>query len=241
MNIRKANTRGHFENNWLNSWHTFSFSSYYDPKNMNFSHLRVLNDDVIQARQGFGFHPHKDMEIITFMLSGNIEHRDSLGNRHILKKGNVQLMRAGTGIVHSEINSSNEIAHLLQIWIPPIENNLEPGWWEKSFVENKNIILVEPSVKTHAIQKLSSSLSGVGLNMEQNGYILSINEEITLDFNAFGVSDIYIHNPTTSSYVEYNNENWTLEPGDALFEYNIEGTVTIKPSKDPVLCFIFPK
>lgn len=241
MHIRKAENRGHFQNNWLNSWHTFSFSSYFDPKYMNFSHLRVLNDDIIQPYQGFGFHPHKDMEIITFMLSGNLEHRDSLGNRHLLKRGNVQLMRAGTGIIHSEMNPTNEVAHLLQIWIPPIHNNLEPGWWEKSFIENRNIVLVEPTIKTHSIQKLSNSLSGNGLNMDQNGYILSINEETSLDFNKFGKSDIYIHNPTTLSDIQYHNESWTLQPGDALFETNIEDIVTIKPSIDPVLCFIFPK
>lgn len=132
MEIRRSASRGHANHGWLDSYHSFSFNRYYDPARMQFSVLRVINEDVIAPSQGFGMHPHRDMEIITYMLGGQLAHQDSLGNGSVIKAGDVQRMTAGTGIVHAEINSSSiEDAYLLQIWLTPTENGLTPSYEDK--------------------------------------------------------------------------------------------------------------
>jgi redox-sensitive bicupin YhaK (pirin superfamily) len=132
MEIRRSASRGHANHGWLDSYHSFSFNRYYDPARMEFSVLRVINEDVIAAGRGFGMHPHQNMEIITYMLSGELAHQDSLGNGSIIKAGDVQRMTAGTGIVHAEMNpSSIEEAYLLQIWLMPAQNGLTPSYEDK--------------------------------------------------------------------------------------------------------------
>lgn len=132
--LRKANERGHANHGWLDSWHTFSFANYYDPNFMGFSALRVINDDVIEAGQGFGTHPHKDMEILTYVLEGTVEHQDSMGNKEQVPAGEFQIMSAGTGIRHSEYNpNSTERLHLYQIWIMPEENGITPRYEQRRF------------------------------------------------------------------------------------------------------------
>lgn len=132
--LRKANERGHANHGWLDSWHTFSFSSYYDEQFMGFSALRVINEDFIAAGQGFGTHPHKDMEILTYVLNGTVEHKDSMGNMEQIPAGEFQIMSAGTGIRHSEYNPSNEEElHLYQIWIIPERTSIEPRYEQKRF------------------------------------------------------------------------------------------------------------
>lgn len=134
MKIRKSADRGYVNHGWLGSYHSFSFTGYYDPAYMGYSVLRVINEDVIDAGQGFGMHPHKNMEIITYMLQGELHHEDSLGNTSVIKAGDVQCMTAGTGVVHSEFNASNtQKAHLLQIWIFPERKLLDPGYSESHF------------------------------------------------------------------------------------------------------------
>ncbi len=138
ITVRKANERGRTQIDWLNSWHTFSFGDYYEPQWMNFGPLRVINEDFVAPGQGFGMHPHRDMEIITYIVRGALQHRDSLGSGSVIRPGDVQRMTAGSGIRHSEFNPSpDEPVHLLQIWIMPDERNLTPSYEERKFSDDE--------------------------------------------------------------------------------------------------------
>jgi len=132
--VRKGNERGHSDLGWLNSYHTFSFGGYNDPRHMGFRSLRVLNDDRVAAGRGFGAHGHRDMEIISYVLEGSLAHKDSMGERHAVGPNEVQVMSAGNGVIHSEFNgSADEPVHFLQIWIVPAQEDLEPTYQQFAY------------------------------------------------------------------------------------------------------------
>jgi redox-sensitive bicupin YhaK (pirin superfamily) len=194
----KADSRGHADHGWLNAWHSFSFAGYHDPSRIHFGTLRVLNDDTVAGGMGFGTHPHDNMEIITIPLSGQLEHRDSMGNTGIISKGEVQVMSAGTGIQHSEKNkNSKEPLKLLQIWLFPDIKNVEPRYDQRAFdmdtAKNSLLNIVSPmgsteglNIHQHAwfhIGKLDKETSlTYELKDKQNGvYTFLIDGEVTIN------------------------------------------------------------
>lgn len=172
LNIRRANERGHADHGWLDSRHSFSFADYYDPAHMGFRNLRVINEDRVAPGQGFGTHPHRDMEIISYVLEGAIQHRDSMQNGSVIRPGDVQRMSAGTGIAHSEYNASKtEPVHFLQIWIIPSQRGIAPGYEQKTFADQERDgtlrLVASPdgdggSVSIHADAKLYAGRLGEG-------------------------------------------------------------------------------
>lgn len=155
--LRPANQRGHTQIGWLDSYHTFSFGEYYDPRFMGFGDLRVINDDVVAPGMGFGMHPHANMEIVSIVLKGSLEHKDSLGNGDVLKPGDVQKMTAGSGITHSEYNpSDSDPVHFLQIWIMPNIQDLKPSWEQKTFdrkiMTDQLTLLVSPDARDGSME-----------------------------------------------------------------------------------------
>jgi redox-sensitive bicupin YhaK (pirin superfamily) len=168
ITIRKAEDRGHFDFGWLNTYHSFSFGEYFDPRHPGFRTLRVINEDFVQPGHGFPRHGHRDMEIVTYILQGALEHRDSMGTGSIIRRGDAQRMSAGTGVTHSEANPSpDEPVHLLQIWIFPGEQDIHPEYEEKKFSDeekrNRLRLIVSPdgddgSVMIHQDAKIYASL-----------------------------------------------------------------------------------
>ena len=205
--IRRAAERGHFENSWLNANHSFSFGEYYDPRNMGYSNLRVLNDDTIAPNGGFPTHPHDNMEIVTYVLSGALEHKDSMGNGSIIRPGDVQRMSAGTGIRHSEFNPSPDVpVNLLQIWLRPNTLGVEPEYSQKHFAPEEKrgrlLLIVSPDGKDGSIATYQDSLVYAS--------ILKDGEKVSHD--AEDDRQLYLHVATGSLVV--NGEQ--LQHGDSI-------------------------
>jgi redox-sensitive bicupin YhaK (pirin superfamily) len=157
ITIRPGAERGHFDHGWLDTYHTFSFASYHDPRHMGFRSLRVINEDRVQPAEGFGTHAHRDMEILTWVLEGALEHKDSMGNGSVIKPGDVQYMSAGTGVAHSEFNASDsETAHLYQIWMFPDRQGYKPAYDQKHFSDadkrGKLRLVVSPDGRDGSVQ-----------------------------------------------------------------------------------------
>ena len=176
INIRKSSERGHVDHGWLNTYHTFSFAGYFNPRQMGFGALRVINEDRVQPGQGFPTHHHRDMEIISYVLEGALAHRDSMGNGSVIRPGEVQRMTAGTGITHSEYNhSTTELVHFFQIWIVPENEGLTPGYEQTFF----------PAEEKQGALRLIASSDGrngsVTINRDVNLYaaLLEAGEEIS--------------------------------------------------------------
>lgn len=175
--IRRGSGRGVTRVSWLKSLHSFSFGDYYDPERMRFGKLRVLNEDWVAGGGGFGEHGHRDMEILTWVLEGEIRHRDSLGHEEVIRPGEAQVMTAGSGIRHSEFNASDrDKAHFLQIWIEPREKGLEPRYWQKMF---------EKEGRTNALQLIASEYGesdSLELNQDVKVYAADLSNEWDLNY-----------------------------------------------------------
>jgi len=172
IQVRKSNDRGHADHGWLDSHHTFSFADYYDPENMGFRALRVINEDRVQPAQGFGTHGHRDMEILSYVLDGRLAHKDSTGGGGVIRPGDVQRMSAGTGVMHSEFNASRtDPVHFLQIWLVPDRRGITPGYEQKHFPPEQRQgqlrLIASPdaadgSLKIHQDARVYTTLLGKG-------------------------------------------------------------------------------
>ena len=229
--IHKADTRGYANHGWLKSHHTFSFAGYQDPERMNFGMLRVLNDDVVQPKMGFGTHPHQNMEIISIPLKGALSHKDSMGNKRAIEVGEVQVMSAGTGLTHSEFNDSKtDEVNFLQLWIIPEEMSVEPNYEQREFSD---------SGKKNQLQTVvapKDKLEGDALPISQQAYIYrsKLDADNSLSIN--------LKSPNNGLYVfvtegEINAASELLSKRDAAGIYDTD-TVEISANKDSDLVII---
>ncbi|MBP5979730.1 MAG: pirin family protein [Halomonas sp.] len=213
MKIRRAGERGYADHGWLRSYHTFSFANYHDPKHMGFRALRVINEDRVDGGHGFGAHPHRDMEIISYVLEGEMEHKDNMGNGEVMRPGDVQRMSAGTGVLHSEFNHSKEDGlHFLQIWIEPKALGIAPSYEQKPF----------PAAERQGQWRLVASEEGregsVSLNQDVNLYAGSFEADQRVETPATRYAWLHV----VKGAVEVNRELLStgdaaaFQPGDAI-------------------------
>ena len=205
ISVRQSNERGAVNMGWLDAKHSFSFGSYYDPAHKGFGPLRVINEDRVQPGQGFGMHGHQDMEIVTYIIDGALEHKDSMGNGSVIRRGEVQRMTAGTGVMHSEFNpSGEELTHLLQIWILPEQDGLEPGYEEKAFSDDEKrnrLCLIasrdarDGSLRIHQDVDLYGTLIDAGVELShtlgdgRKGWVQVVRGNVIVNGQSLGTGD----------------------------------------------------
>ena len=222
MVLRKASERGYASHGWLESWHSFSFADYHDPAHVHFGPLRVINEDIVQPGTGFGTHGHRDMEILTYVLSGTLRHRDSTGSSGDIHYGEVQMMSAGTGVQHSEVNpSSDEAVHLLQIWIMPDRQNLTPLYQQKNFLPEE--------MHSRWCLLASPDQGGDALLVHQDARVFAarLDSATTLDYVLATGRKAYLHLARGSLQAN----GYGLVAGDALM-YTDEAEVTLGFAQD---------
>ena len=205
IKLRKSHERGHANHGWLDSFHTFSFADYYDPHEMGFGSLRVINEDRVAPKGGFPTHPHRDMEIVTYILEGELKHQDSIGNGSVIRVGDVQRMSAGTGIRHSEANGSeNQAVHLLQIWIEPNQAGLTPSYEQKHFTQ----------AEKQGVFRLVASSDGregsVTIHQDAAIYAAVLNADQALAYTLAPTRRAYLH----LARGRVNLNGYPLEAGD---------------------------
>lgn len=211
IKIRKSLERGHFNFGWLDTFHTFSFGDYHDPEHMGYRDLRVINEDKVLSGEGFPTHAHRDMEIVTYILKGGLEHKDSMGTGSVIEPGDIQRMTAGTGVTHSEFNhSKSEPVHLLQIWILPEKKGIKPGYEEKfipsEYKHNRLCLIASPEGGKHAVK------------IHQNALIYAslLSKDETIEYEAEKGRGIWLQ--VAEGNLKLNNKE--LSPGDGA---SIEG------------------
>lgn len=235
IQLRKSEARGYANHGWLKSYHSFSFAEYYDRNHMHFSALRVINDDVIAPGQGFGMHPHRDMEIITYILDGELQHKDSLGNGSVIKAGDVQRMTAGTGIVHSEFNASNtQQVHLLQIWVMPDQTDLTPGY-EEQHVSNEQkrnqwCLIAAPNAPKSPKQAVLT------VHQDMKLYASLLQQNNRLSYGIEKSRSVYLHVARGS----IETEDVRLDAGDAIMVNGEAELSLLSAGESELLLFDLP-
>jgi len=188
ITLRKAGDRGHAQHGWLESWHSFSFADYHDPAHMGVGNLRVINDDRVAPGSGFGTHPHRDMEIISYVIEGELEHRDSMGNGSVIRPGDVQRMSAGTGVTHSEYNpSGTHPVHFLQIWIQPAVRGVVPGYEQKRYESEQK------KGRLCLIASPDGAEDSVRIHQDARVYVTVLDGEDAVQLSLPGAHRAYVH------------------------------------------------
>ena len=227
MTIRKSEERGHVNHGWLDSHFTFSFAEYHDPRHMGFRSLRVINDDRIAPGGGFGMHPHRDMEIISYVLDGALEHKDSMGNGSVIRPGDFQCMSAGTGVRHSEFNpSEKDGTHLLQIWILPDERGVKPRYGEKALAN-------APTGKLHLVASKSGRDGSIAIQQDADLHLARLNPKDSVEHVLNPGRHAWVHVATGG--IELNGQK--LNAGDAAAISDEQKLKLTASEKSQVLLF----
>ena len=229
LNIRRSEDRGHVDHGWLDSYHTFSFASYRDPKHVHFRALRVMNEDFVAPGKGFGTHPHDNMEIVTYVLEGALEHRDSMGNGEVLRPGEFQRMSAGTGITHSEFNpSSTEPVHLYQIWLFPERRGIEPSYEQKSFPES------ERRNRLRLVASQDAANGSLLIHLDARIYLATLYDAVSIHYELANARHAWLQ--VLRGNVAVNGHE--LRPGDGA-AVSDELRLTVQSNSSPAEVMLF--
>lgn len=229
ITLRPANERGAVNFGWLDSKHSFSFGNYYDPNHMGFASLRVINEDKVQPGKGFGTHAHKDMEIISYVLSGALEHKDNIGNGSIIRPGEVQRMSAGTGILHSEYNpSDNQPVHFLQIWVLPEQKGIQPGYEQKFFAD------AQKSGKLRLLGSQDGREGSVTIHQDIDLYATALGQGKQVSYSIAKQRKLWIQ--VAKGAINLNDNSLTAGDGAAIAD---EEMITLKATADDTEVLVF--